>query len=73
MDGNRLRQFRNLLGFSQKEFAEKIGLTRIVVNMMENDKKPVIPSAETAVFCLMYEEGIKSIGGRSNLKTDDED
>ena len=35
---NRVREFRNSLGLSQLELAKKIGVSRLTINMIENNK-----------------------------------
>ncbi len=50
-----LKQARQLLGFTQDELAEKIGMSRKMIGMMERGQKPIELRTALAVRCLLYD------------------
>ena len=54
--GDNIRLIRALLGYSgQKEFAVKLGVSRVTLNLWENGK-PVPLVTERAIYQLCYEK-----------------
>lgn len=47
MDGNKIKQLRTKQGYSQQEFADKIGIHRTYLVQIENNKR--IPSLKMLV------------------------
>lgn len=41
---NKIKEYREELGITQAELAEKSGICRTIINQLENDKRPVIKS-----------------------------
>lgn len=41
---NRIKEFREELGITQSELAEKAGVSRTVINQLENENREIITS-----------------------------
>ena len=64
MTGEQLKKARDRLGLTQQDLADKIGITREMIGLMERNLSPVQRRACLAVWCLLYEAGINLPGDR---------
>ena len=55
MNAEQLKKIRRDLKLNQQALADILGITRTWLSLMENDKKPILPMTELAVWCLFYE------------------
>lgn len=54
MDGKELTEIRKALGLSQAEFGERIGMSRVMVGLMERDQRPISARTEAAARSLSF-------------------
>jgi len=52
-----LKKFRQSLGLSQKQFAERLGFTREYVSFMENGKRPISSTVQKLCRLIAHESG----------------
>ena len=55
MTGKELKEARDKLGLTQSELADKIGMSRVMIGLMERDVQPIEKRTELAVKCLIYD------------------
>ena len=60
MKGKELKEARQKLGLSQSALAYAIGMSRVMIGLMERGDKPIEKRTELAIWCLLYEAGIES-------------
>lgn len=60
-----LKKARQKPGLSQQELADSIGMSRVMIGLMERGEKPIEQRTELAVRCLLYEAGASEIGDRA--------
>lgn len=64
MASEKLKEARQLLGLSQQVLADEIGLTRVMVGLMERGEKAIELRTELAVECLLRRAGKWSVFAR---------
>lgn len=67
MTGIELREYRLALGLSQAQLAERIGLTRVMVSMMERDRKAITLRTIAAVKAALPAPANQPIANHSVL------
>ena len=56
MTGNDLKEARKKLGLTQEALADRIGMTRVMIGLMERGAKPIERRTELAIRCLLRED-----------------
>ncbi len=59
--GGWLKESRMSLGLSQAALGSRLGLSRVMIGLMERGR-PIEPRTGLSVWCLLYEAGIEKIG-----------
>ena len=59
MTGNELKEARKKLGLSQSELSDAIGMSRVMIVLMERGNIKIEKRTEFIILCLLYEAGIK--------------
>jgi transcriptional regulator with XRE-family HTH domain len=57
MTSEQLKEARQQLGFSQQALGDQIGMTRVMVGLMERGDKQIELRTELAVECLLRRAG----------------
>lgn len=65
MIGEELKEARRKLGLSQHGLGDELGMSRVMIGLMEREEKPIEPRTEMAVWCLLYEAGEATPGDRA--------
>ena len=68
MKGEQLKKLRKNLGLKQYELAETIGISKEWIGKLERGLGVIQKSTELAVWCLLYESGIKKPNDRLKAK-----